>query len=156
MTSNKEKFLNLVSKEKSNTLQNIKERKKNRAMLRESKNIAFKVLMRLDELKWKQKDLAEKLGVSAQQVTKIVSGKENLTLDTLVKLQDVLQIPLLVTSIEKMLDEMMQSHKVEVSQDYKVPAKVTICIQPNNPNVVKFRAKQATTKYESFKTAINE
>ena len=156
MTSNKEKFLNLVSKEKSNTLQNIKERKKNRAMLRESKNIAFKVLMRLDELKWKQKDLAVKLGVSAQQVTKIVSGKENLTLETLVKLQDVLQIPLLFSAVERAFEEIMETHKVEVTQDYKVPEKVTICIQPNNPNVVKFSAKQETTRYESFKTAINE
>ncbi len=48
------------------------------------------------------------------------------------------------------------THKVEVSQDYKVPEKVTISIQPNNPNVVKFSAKQETTTYENFKTAINE
>ena len=43
MTSNTEKFSKLVSKDQSNTLQNLKERKKNRAMLRESKDIAFKV-----------------------------------------------------------------------------------------------------------------
>jgi|688.fasta_scaffold700466_2 transcriptional regulator with XRE-family HTH domain len=152
--TNKEKFLNLVSNEKSNTLQNLKERKKNRAVLRESQSIAFKVVQRLDTLKWTQKKLAENLDVSPQQVTKIISGKENLTLETLVKLQTVLEIPLLVTSIEKIFDEMMQSHKVEVSQDYKVPEKVTISIQPNNPSVVKFTAKQETTTYENFKTAM--
>lgn len=154
--SNKERFLNLVSNEKSNTLQNLKERKKNRAMLRESQSIAFKILERLETLKWTQKKLAEQLDVSPQQVNKIISGKENLTLETLVKLQIVLEIPLLVTSIEKMVDEMMKSHKVEVSQDYKVPKKVTISIQPNNPTVIKFSAKQETRKFENFKTAINE
>jgi hypothetical protein len=35
--NNKEKFLNLVSEEQSNTLKNLKERKNNRAMLRELK-----------------------------------------------------------------------------------------------------------------------
>lgn len=97
MTTNKDKFLSLVSKESSTTIETLKENRKNRAMLRESKNIAIKVLMRLDELQCKQKDLAEKLGVSKQQVTKIVSGKENLTLETLVKLQDCLSIPLLAS-----------------------------------------------------------
>lgn len=101
MTTNMDKFLSLVSKESSTTIETLKENRKNRAMLRESKNIAIKVLMRLDELQWKQKDLAEKLGVSKQQVTKIVSGKENLTLETLVKLQDCLSIPLLASYSEK-------------------------------------------------------
>lgn len=101
MTTNKDKFLSLVSKESSTTIETLKENRKNRAMLRESKNIAIKVLMRLDELQWKQKDLAEKLGVSKQQVTKIISGKENLTLETLVKLQDCLSIPLLASYSEK-------------------------------------------------------
>jgi transcriptional regulator with XRE-family HTH domain len=101
MTTNMDKFLSVVSKESSTTIETLKENRKNRAMLRESKNIAIKVLMRLDELQWKQKDLAEKLGVSKQQVTKIVSGKENLTLETLVKLQDCLSIPLLASYSEK-------------------------------------------------------
>lgn len=101
MTTNKDKFLSLVSKESSTTFETLKENKKNRVMLRESQNIAFKVLMRLDELQWKQKDLAEKLGVSKQQITKIVSGKENLTLETLVKLQDCLSIPLLASYSER-------------------------------------------------------
>lgn len=96
MKNNKNTFLEMVSSEASSTLQNIKQRKENRAMLSVSKKIALKVLTRLDELNWKQKDLALKLAVSPQQVNKIVSGKENLTLDTLVKLQEVLEIPIIV------------------------------------------------------------
>ena len=51
-------------------------------MLRESQNIAIKVLRKLDELAWSQKELAREMGVSPQQISKIVSGKENLTIET--------------------------------------------------------------------------
>ena len=151
--TNKEKFLNLVSDEKSNTLQNIKDRKKNRATLRESQSIAFKVLARLEVLKWTQKKLAEKLEVSPQQVTKIISGKENLTLETLVKLQTVLEIPLLITAIEKAFDEIIETHKVEVVQDYDIPENFTISVKPNTPSIVKLSYTQETESYHYFSIA---
>lgn len=103
---NKEKFLKLVSTEKTSTVNKIKERIKNRAMLRESQQIALKVLVKLDELKWSQKVLAEKLLVSPQQVTKIVSGKENLTIETQIKLQNILNIPVLASYYENQMTEM--------------------------------------------------
>ena len=93
--TNKEKFLNLVSADDTQTIPELKQRIKNRAMLRESNQIAIKVLTRLDELGWSQKDLAQKMEVSPQQITKIVSGKENLTIETQVKLQTILDIPVL-------------------------------------------------------------
>jgi transcriptional regulator with XRE-family HTH domain len=70
-------------------------------MLRESQKIAFKVLSKLDELGWSQKILAEKMEVSPQQISKIVSGKENLTIDTQVKIQNVLDIPILASYYEE-------------------------------------------------------
>jgi plasmid maintenance system antidote protein VapI len=151
--NNKEKFLNLVSEEQSNTLKNLKERKNNRAMLRESQSIAFKVLMRLETLKWTQKKLAEKLEVTPQQVSKIISGKENLTLETLVKLQAVLDIPLLVTCIERAFDEIMETHKVEVTQDYDIPENITISVKQNSPVVKKLSSKQETETYNYFPIA---
>ena len=66
-------------------------------MLRESRKIAYKVLVRLDVLDWSQKRLADEMGVSAQYISKIVQGKENLTLDTLIKLQNILDIPILAS-----------------------------------------------------------
>src|SRR5690606_4114136 len=101
MKTSKEKFQELVSKEKTTTLQRNSERIKNRARLRESQDIALKVLTKLDELGWSQKKLAEKLSVTPQQITKIVKGKENLTLETQVKLQEVLKIPILASFYEK-------------------------------------------------------
>ncbi len=100
MSTNK-KFKALVSKEETNTVKRNKERIKNRAMLRESQAIALKVLDKLDQLNWTQKKLAEKLNVSPQQISKIVSGKENLTLETQAKLQEALDIPILATYLEK-------------------------------------------------------
>jgi len=104
----KEKFLALVSKEKTSTLENNRARIKNREMLRESQQIAIKVLNKLDELKWSQKALAEALEVSPQQVTKIISGKENLTIETQVKLQNVLNIPVLASYYENREKEMQE------------------------------------------------
>ena len=74
--TNKEKFLELVSEEDSRTMECIKERIQKRAMLRESQEIALKVLMKLDDLGWSQKDLAKAMDVTPQQISKIVSGKE--------------------------------------------------------------------------------
>jgi ribosome-binding protein aMBF1 (putative translation factor) len=98
--TNKEKFLALVSNEKTDTLERNSERIKNRAMLRESQQIALKVLMKLDELGWSQKDLAKQMEVSPQQISKIVSGKENLTIRTQIKLQTILDIPVLASYYE--------------------------------------------------------
>lgn len=99
--TNKEKFLALVSPEDSGTLERNRERIKNREMLRESQQIALKVLFKLDELGWTQKDLADKMGVSPQQIYKITSGKENLTIATQIKLQNILDIPILASYYER-------------------------------------------------------
>lgn len=106
--SQNEKFNALVSKEKTTTVARSKERIKNRAMLRESQEIAMKVLEKLDELGWTQKRLAEELNVSPQQVTKLVSGKENLTLETQVKLQNALDIPILATYFTKKMNRRVE------------------------------------------------
>jgi transcriptional regulator with XRE-family HTH domain len=99
--TNKDKFLALVSKDENNTLDYIKYRIENRPQLRASRNIAYKVLDRLRELKWSQKELAEKLGVSPQQVNKIVKGSENLTLSTIIKLEEILSIAILAKEKEE-------------------------------------------------------
>ena len=92
--TNKDKFLALVSEDDSKVLDRNRDRIRNRAMLRESQQIALKVLLKLDELGWTQKELANRMDVSPQQVSKIVSGKENLTIESQIKLQTVLDIPL--------------------------------------------------------------
>lgn len=98
--TNKEKFLELVSEVDSGTMECIKERIQNRAMLRESQQIALKVLMKLDDLGWSQKDLAKAMDVTPLTISKILSGKENLTIETQIKLQNTLDIPVLASYYE--------------------------------------------------------
>lgn len=106
--TNKDKFNQLVSGEDNKTLADVKKRIKNRAMLRESQQIALKVLMKLDDFGWSQKDLAKAMEVTPQQITKIVSGKENLTIETQIKLQHILDIPVLASYYENKMTEMDQ------------------------------------------------
>lgn len=70
--------------------------KNNRAWLKKSVDIALKVLDVLEARNMSQAELATKLVVSRQQVSKIVKGQENLTLETISKLEDVLGITLMV------------------------------------------------------------
>ncbi|RYM33308.1 helix-turn-helix domain-containing protein [Brumimicrobium glaciale] len=98
--TNKENFLKLVSENDTQTMVEVKSRIKNRAMLRESQQISIKVLIKLDELGWTQKDLAREMKVTPQQITKLVSGKQNLTIETQIKLQNILNIPVLASYYE--------------------------------------------------------
>jgi transcriptional regulator with XRE-family HTH domain len=116
--TNKEKFLKLVSGNDDSTLKQIKERIKNKAMLKESQKIAIKVLAKLDELDWSQKKLADEMKVSPQQVHKIVSGKENLTIETQVKLQEILDIPVLASYYENKFKEIESELSFEISLDF--------------------------------------
>lgn len=100
--TNKEKFLALVSPEETYTVERAEFRKVNRELYRVSQQIALHILNRLSVLGWKQKDLAEQMDVTPQQVSKWVKGKENFTIDTLIKLSQVLGVNLIeVPSFEK-------------------------------------------------------
>jgi transcriptional regulator with XRE-family HTH domain len=53
------------------------------------------VLKALEEQNLTQKDLAEKMQVSPQQISKIVKGHENLTLETIANLEIALDIKII-------------------------------------------------------------
>jgi transcriptional regulator with XRE-family HTH domain len=134
--TNKEKFLQLVSGEDTKTLAEVSNRIKNRAMLRESQQIALKVLLKLDDLGWSQKDLAKEMGVSPQQISKIVSGKENLTIETQIKLQTILDIPILASYYEQktaLLEEMILSFEKRIDKIEAQAAVVSKQYQSNSP-----------------------
>lgn len=116
--SNIENFKALVSSEKTNTIEKNRVRIKNRAMLRESQNIALKVLDKLDEIGWSQRKLALEMGVSPQQITKIVKGQENLTLETQIKLQNILNIPILASFYEVEETKMISEEPITKTEKY--------------------------------------
>jgi ribosome-binding protein aMBF1 (putative translation factor) len=78
-------------------------RNANKDWLRKSAQIAIKVLRVLREKKMTQVQLAELLAVKPQQINKILRGRENLTLETIGKLEVVLGIELI--KIEKLDEE---------------------------------------------------
>lgn len=91
----KDKLNKLAAEEPSKWLEKAEWREANEAWLNKSADIALKVLRALREKGMTQKDLAEKLNVSPQQVSKIVKGNENLTLETITKLECVLGVSLI-------------------------------------------------------------
>jgi antitoxin component HigA of HigAB toxin-antitoxin module len=92
MRTNKEKFLDLVSDDDQKTLENIKYRIANRYWIKTSQNIAIATLFKMKELNISKEDLAEKMEINISEVNNIVAGKENLTLDIIMKLQLILNI----------------------------------------------------------------
>lgn len=90
-----EKLAALSKSDKGNWSEEAAARRQNRAWLRRSGQIAVKVLSALKNQQLTQKDLAERMDISPQQVSKIVKGRENLTLDTLSKLEAALNIQLI-------------------------------------------------------------
>ena len=68
--------------------------------------IATKISRRLCELKMSQKDFAEKIGKSAPEVSDILSGDRNLTIDTMTDIEQILNIHLLDTTL-------LNVHKME-------------------------------------------
>lgn len=156
MTSTREKFNALVSLEKTTTVERNRESIKNRDRLRESQQIALKVLNKLDELGWSQKELAKKLDVSPQQVNKIVSGKENLTLETQVKLQEVLDIAILATYYEKKANELLESIKTYIKETYTVPEKSNVNKQKSEvfaQKHLKMEYNQVSSEYSYYSVA---
>ena len=120
--SNKEKFIALVSPETTNTVAKNRDRIKNRAMLRESQNIALKVLDKLEEIRWSQRKLAIEMGVTPQQITKIVKGQENLTLETQIKLQTILKIPILASYYDSIEEKGVSEVVITSTVKYTAPS----------------------------------
>ena len=86
MSNTRERMTKEFKKE-SNWLSKAKARRDSRAWREKSFAIAVKVLRYLRTNKISQKDLAKSLEWTPQYLSKILKGKENLTLETICKLQ---------------------------------------------------------------------
>jgi ribosome-binding protein aMBF1 (putative translation factor) len=72
-------------------------RQENKYWLDASFDIALAVSTALRKKKLTQRDLAERMGCSPQYISKVLKGSENLTLETICKMEKVLQIKLIET-----------------------------------------------------------
>lgn len=74
-------------------------RLENSRWLRRSQKIAMEMLDRMESLGVNQKELAQRIGCSPQYVSKILRGKENLSLETICKIEDALKMEFQSVSI---------------------------------------------------------
>lgn len=70
-------------------------RRDNWSWLQHSQIISVKVLLQMKQLGLTQKALAERMNCTQQYVSKILKGKENLSLDTITRLENALGISII-------------------------------------------------------------
>ena len=86
------------SKKDDSWLKSAEWRQKNDYWLRISQDIAIKILAYLRSKNMSQKDLAALLELSPQHVSKILKGSENLTIESICRIEKALHIKLIDTS----------------------------------------------------------
>lgn len=84
--------LNKISTPDTTWGEDAQYRKDNREWLMNSAKVALVVLRALKEIPMTQRKLAQGMGVKPQQISKIVKGRENLTLETISRLERALGI----------------------------------------------------------------
>jgi transcriptional regulator with XRE-family HTH domain len=94
-TVNNDKLKKYISREPSDWMTQADYYENNKDWLDKSAMIAIKILGTLRSQSITQKDLAESIGVSPQYINKVVKGYENLSLETICKIERSLGIALI-------------------------------------------------------------
>ncbi|MBQ3657707.1 MAG: helix-turn-helix transcriptional regulator [Bacteroidales bacterium] len=89
-----------TSKTPSKWRERVKFRQENKEWLNFSRHIAIKVLEKMDAENITQKELAERMNCSQQYVSKILKGCENLSLETIFKIESALDLVLMPKIVE--------------------------------------------------------
>jgi ribosome-binding protein aMBF1 (putative translation factor) len=101
----KQKTLEFLETHQSETPSKWREeaewRRENWSWLRHSQRIATKVLLQMKACGLTQKALAERMNCTQQYVSKILKGRENLSIETICKIEDALELELLPKAVEK-------------------------------------------------------
>ena len=75
--------------------ENAEWRRANKAWLPYSRKIAIKTAMAMHDQNMSQRQLADSMGCSPQYVSRLLKGEENLSLETICKLESALNVPIL-------------------------------------------------------------
>jgi transcriptional regulator with XRE-family HTH domain len=99
MTKSIDNIKQMASQKPSNWIDDAKKRQANKIWAKRSFQIAVRILREIRKQKplngMTQKRLAEEMGVSPQYINKVIKGEENLTLETIAKIEDVLGVTLI-------------------------------------------------------------
>lgn len=147
------KKLNSIAIKDEKWLQEAKNRQLNKEWQSHSRKIASKILVTLREKGMKQNQLAKIIGVSAQQVNKIIKGRENLTLETISKLESALEIKLLFNEhrTNHLLNERIENTQYVYLHVYENKTKVENLKKTykNEPSQFEFCKTEDTLRYGS-------
>lgn len=95
----KEDIIDNLSNHSSDTPSKWREkaewRMDNRSWLRYSQHIAMMMLDKMEELGLTQKSVAERMGCSQQYISRVLKGTENLSIETISKIEDALKLEIL-------------------------------------------------------------
>ena len=134
-----EKINNIALNEVSPWKKEAMERKQNSEQAQRSFKIALRILREIRLQKplngMSQKKLAHSMGVSPQYINKLIKGKENLTLETVAKIETVLGITLLeVPAFEtsKVLYVKPEQFKYAISSIGAIPISDNVWSYNNN------------------------
>lgn len=75
-------------------------RLENKSWLRHSQKIAMMMLDKMETLGLTQRALAERMGCSQQYVSRILKGHENLSIETMCKIEEALDLAILPQVLE--------------------------------------------------------
>ena len=95
MAFNRKRFEELVTPLNEKEIEIIRRKRENRDQLRMSQEIALCIRYYLRTKEMTQNELAEKMGVSAVYVSKLLRGGENLTIETICKVQKALGVTII-------------------------------------------------------------
>jgi transcriptional regulator with XRE-family HTH domain len=127
-----------VSKEPSKWHEDAQFRSDNKKWIRRSQAVALNILRTLRSQGLSQKELAEKMGVSAQLINRWVKGKENFTFETISKLEDALNIELIG------ITNYVEFEASEIQQSMKISGKF-LC-QEETPEMDMIQSEPSTSK----------
>jgi transcriptional regulator with XRE-family HTH domain len=91
-----------MTKDKKGVVQRLRERIKpeNRIFVKKNLHISEQVYALLDQKGWSQKVFAQKLGKNESEVSKWLSGLHNITLQSIAKMEAVLEADIITTPLE--------------------------------------------------------
>jgi len=91
-----------MTKDTKSVVQRLRERVKpeNRIFVRKNLDISNQVYVLLEQKGWSQKDFAQKLGKNESEVSKWLTGLHNITLQSIAKMEAVLEADIIITPLE--------------------------------------------------------
>jgi transcriptional regulator with XRE-family HTH domain len=86
--------------------------------------ISVAIMNRLEEKKWSQAELARAMGVTPQYISRIVKAEENLSLETITKLETALDMALIVINSKEFQSEIILSQSIYNAEPFNTPMKI--------------------------------